>query len=214
MKIKLLQYLPQLYYTTTKGDDIMGTLGTIALVIIGISVLLAVILLIFVISTYNGLVSKRNKAKNQKSQIDIELKRRFDLVPNLVETVKGYANHEKTALEDIIKARNTYVSAGDNTAMALDADNALSGALTRLFALSESYPDLKANTNFLKLQNELADIEKRIVFSRQFYNDSVLMLNNKVEMFPSSIIAGIFKFNTESFFEAAESERENVKVSF
>jgi len=192
----------------------LSTLGTILLVIVGISILLAVFLLIFVISAYNGLVSKRNRVRNQKSQIDIELKRRFDLVPNLVETVKGYANHEKTALEDIIKARNSYVSAGDNTAMGLDADNALSGALTRLFALSESYPELKANTNFLKLQNELSDIEKRIVFSRQFYNDSVLMLNNKVEMFPSSIVAGIFKFNTEAFFEASEAERENVKVSF
>ena len=192
----------------------LSTLGTILLVVVGISILLAVFLLIFVISAYNGLVSKRNRVRNQKSQIDIELKRRFDLVPNLVETVKGYANHEKTALEDIIKARNSYVSAGDNTAMGLDADNALSGALTRLFALSESYPELKANTNFLKLQNELSDIEKRIVFSRQFYNDSVLMLNNKVEMFPSSIVAGIFKFNTEAFFEASEAERENVKVSF
>ena len=187
----------------------------IALIVLGVvSVVLCIIFLVFVISSYNGLVSKRNRVRNQKSQIDIELKRRFDLVPNLVETVKGYANHEKTALEDVIKARNSYVSAGDNTAMALDADNALSGALTKLFALSESYPDLKANTNFLKLQNELSDIEKRIVFARQFYNDSVLMLNNKVEMFPSSIIAKIFKFTTEAFFEAAEAERENVKVSF
>jgi len=201
------------YYTIGKGDDFMQ-LVWILLVFVGVPVILAIIFLIFIMTTYNGLVSKRNKARNQKSQIDIELKRRFDLVPNLVETVKGYANHEKTALEDIIKARNTYVAAGDNTAKALDADNALSGALTKLFALSESYPDLKANTNFLRLQSELSDIEKRIVFSRQFYNDSVLMLNNKVEMFPSSIVARFFKFNTEAFFEATEAERENVKVSF
>ena len=186
----------------------------ILVILIGIPVLFAIIFLIFIMTTYNKLVSKRNRVRNQKSQIDIELKRRFDLVPNLVETVKGYANHEKTALEDVIKARNSYISAGDNTAKALDADNVLSGALTKLFALSESYPDLKANTNFLKLQNELSEIEKRIVFARQFYNDSVLMLNNKVEMFPSSIVARFFKFNTEAFFEATESERENVKVSF
>jgi len=183
-------------------------------VFLGINCVLIIALLIFIVTTYNGLVSKRNKARNQKSQIDIELKRRFDLIPNLVETVKGYANHEKTALEDVIKARNSYVTAGDNTAKALDADNVLTGALTKLFALSESYPDLKANTNFTRLQSELSDIEKRIVFARQFYNDSVLMLNNKIEMFPSSIIARVFKFTTETFFEATESERENVKVSF
>ena len=181
------------------------------LIINGIIVLL---LLFFVMTSYNGLVSMRNRVRNQKSQIDIELKRRFDLVPNLVETVKGYANHEKTALEDIIKARNNYVSAGTDTAQALEADNVLNGALSRLFALSESYPDLKANANFLNLQNELSDVEKRIVYARQFYNDSVLMLNNKVEMFPSSIVARFFNFKTETFFEAEASERENVKVNF
>jgi len=183
-------------------------------IILAINGIIVISLLFFFISTYNGLVTNRNRVRNQKSQIDVELKRRFDLVPNLVETVKGYANHEKTALEDIIKARNSYVSTASNTAQALEADNVLSGALTKLFALSESYPELKANTNFMKLQNELSEIEKRIVFSRQFYNDSVMKLNNKIEMFPSSIIAGMFRFETEPFFEATESERQNVSVSF
>ena len=183
-------------------------------VIFIINGIIVVLLLLFIMTSYNNLVSKRNRVRNQKSQIDIELKRRFDLIPNLVETVKGYAEHEKKALEDILEARKSYVSAGDNTAKALDADNVLSGALSRVFALSESYPDLKANTNFLKLQNELSDIEKRIVFARQFYNDSVLMLNNKIEMFPSSIIAKFFNFKAEAFFEATASEKENVNVSF
>ena len=182
-----------------------------AYIIISIVVFL---ILLFVIVTYNGFVSSRNKVRNQKSQIEVELKRRFDLVPNLVETVKGYANHEKTALEDIVKARNSYLSAGNNTAQALEADNTLTGALSRLFALAEGYPELKANASFLSLQNELSDIEKRIVFARQFYNDSVLRLNNKVEKFPSNIIAGMFKFNAEAFFEATETEKQNVKVNF
>ena len=179
--------------------------------IIGIII---VLVFIYFLTTYNGLVTLRNKVKNQKSQIDVELKRRFDLIPNLVETVKGYAKHEKNTLEDVIKARNSYVTADKNTAQALEADSALTGALTKLFALSESYPDLKSNTNFMSLQNELSNIEQKIVYSRQFYNDSVLKLNNKVEMFPSNIIAGMYNFKKEDFFEAAKSERENVKVSF
>jgi LemA protein len=175
---------------------------------------LVVVVFFYFITTYNGLVTLRNKVRNQKSQIDVELKRRFDLIPNLVETVKGYAAHEKTALEDVIKARNTFVTAGGNTAQALEADNALTGALTKLFALSESYPDLKANASFMNLQNQLSEIEQKIVYSRQFYNDSVYKLNNKIEIFPSNIVAGVFNFNKEAFFEAAESERANVKVSF
>lgn len=183
-------------------------------VIIGAIVAIVILIVLYFLTTYNGLVTLRNKVRNQKSQIDVELKRRFDLIPNLVETVKGYANHERSALEDVIKARNTYVTAGDNTAQALEADNALTGALTKLFALSESYPELKANTNFMSLQNSLSEIEQKIVYSRQFYNDSVYKLNNKVEMFPSNIVAGMFNFNKEAFFEATEAERENVKVSF
>ena len=183
----------------------------IALIIIAIIV---VPIIAYFITTYNGFITYRNRVKNQKSQIDIELKRRFDLVPNLVETVKGYAQHEKTALEDVIKARNSYVSAGDNTAQALEADGMLTGALKKLFALSESYPDLKANTNFLNLQSQLSEIEQKIVHARQFYNDAVNKLNNKVEMFPSNIVANVFNFNKEEFFEVKEEERENVKVSF
>ena len=186
----------------------------ILLWVLAICFVISIILIVFLVSSYNNLVSLRNKVRNQKSQIDIELKRRFDLVPNLIETVKGYASHEKSIMDNVLEARNSYVSGSGNTSKALDADQALNGALTKLFALSESYPDLKANQNFLKMQTDLSEIEKRIVFSRQFYNDSVLMLNNKIEMFPSSFIARAFKFTSETFFEAKEPERENVEVKF
>lgn len=187
---------------------------TAIIVILAVVVVILLIGIIYFFSTYNSLVTLRNKVRNQKSQIDVELKRRFDLIPNLVETVKGYVNHEKTTLESVIAARNSYVAAPGNTAQALDADGALTGALSKLFALSESYPDLKANANFVNLQNQLSETEKRIVYSRQFYNDAVYKLNNKIEMFPSSIVAGMFSFSEESFFEAKEEEKENVKVSF
>ena len=175
---------------------------------------LVIICFLYFLGVYNKLVTLRNGVRNQKSQIDVELKKRFDLIPNLVETVKGYAKHEHTALEDVIKARNTYVASGDNTVEALEADEALTGALTKLFALSEAYPELRANTNFISLQNDLRDIEQKIAFSRQFYNDAVYRLNNKVEMFPSNMVAGMFKFKKETFFEAKDSEKENVKISF
>ena len=185
-------------------------------ILTGIFIVIAILMFItiFFVVSYNGLVTLRNRVRNQKSQIDVELKRRFDLIPNLVEVVKGYAEHEKSALEDVIKARNTYVSAGNNTAEALGADTALSGALSKLFALSESYPELKANSSFVSLHNDLASIEQKIVYSRQFYNDSVFLLNNKIEKFPSNIIASMFNFEPGVFFEAADSEREVVKVSF
>ena len=185
------------------------------MIYIVVGVLFVIFLIsLYLVKTYNGLVALRNKVRNQISQIDVELKRRFDLVPNLVETVKGYSKHEKTSLESVIEARNRYLAAANNTVHALEADNVLSGALTKLFALSESYPELKANTNFMSLQKELSNIEQKIAYSRQFYNDSVYKLNNKIEMFPSNIVAGIFGFNKESFFEVAESERANVTVSF
>ena len=174
----------------------------------------AVLIFLYFLVTYNGLVALRNKVRNQKSQIDIQLKRRFDLIPNLIETVKGYAKHEKSTLEDLIKARNTYVTASTDTVQALEAESALSGALTKLFALSENYPDLKANATFLNLQKELSDTEQKIAYSRQFYNDSVNKLNNSIEMFPSNVVAGVFRFHQEDFFEVAESEKENVKVAF
>ena len=176
-------------------------------------IVVLVLLVLYVVSVYNSLVSLRNKVNDQYSQIDVELKRRFDLVPNLVETVKGYTKHEKTTLEDIVKARNTYANAG-NMQDQLKADGELTNAISKLFALAESYPDLKANENFINLQNELSEIEQKIVYARQFYNDSVLKLNNKIEMFPSNIIAGMFNFSKKEFFEASNEERANVKVKF
>lgn len=173
-------------------------------------ILLLIVVFIFV--TYNSLVARRNMSANQKSQIDIQLQRRFDLIPNLVEVVKGYANHEKSTLEDIVKARNSYVDAGNNTAKALAADGELTTALSRLFILTESYPELMANTNFLSLQTELSETEKKIAFSRQFHNDSVYKLNNKIEMFPSNIVAKLFGFKKEQFFETTDKERQNITI--
>ena len=167
----------------------------------------------YVVSTYNGLVVARNKVKDQFSQIDIQLKRRFDLIPNLVETVKGYAKHESETLESVIQARNNYAKAKTD-AEKVAASNEMSRGVMNIMALSESYPDLKANTNFIDLQNELKDVEDKISYARQFYNDSVLMYNNKIEMFPSNLIASMFKFTKEAFFEVDEKERENVQVKF
>ena len=167
----------------------------------------------FVVSTYNGLVGLRNKVKDQFSQIDVQLKKRSDLVPNLVETVKGYSKHESETLEKVIQARNTYLSAGTPDEK-MKSSGELSQAISKLFALAESYPDLKANTNFLDLQTQLKEIEDKISYARQFYNDAVLMFNNKIEMFPSNIIAGMFHFTKETFFEASEEERKNVEVKF
>ncbi len=178
-----------------------------------IGIIVVVVLLLVIIGTYNSLVSLRNRVKDQWAQIDVQLKRRFDLIPNLVETVKGYTKHESETLENIVKARNTYASA--NTPQeAMEADSELNKAVSKLFALAESYPDLKANTNFLQMQDELKETENKIASARQFYNDVVLQYNNKIQMFPSNIIAGLFGFKTESFFEANKEERENVKVKF
>ena len=175
--------------------------------------LVVVVLILWLISTYNQLVTLRNKVKDQWSQIDVQLKRRFDLIPNIVETVKGYAKHEKDTLEDVVKARNTYLSAGTPEEQ-IAADDQLTKAVNKLFALSESYPELKSNENFLKLQDELSSTEEKISYARQFYNDSVMKYNNKTELFPSSIVAGMFNFTKEKFFEASSEERENVKVKF
>ncbi|HJJ17365.1 MAG TPA: LemA family protein [Bacilli bacterium] len=172
-----------------------------------------VIIVMYVISVHNNLVALRNRVKDQWAQIDVQLKRRFDLIPNLVETVKGYTKHESETLENVIKARNTYLSATTPEDQ-IKANNELSNVVTKLFALSESYPDLKANTNFMQLQDELKDVENKIASARQFYNDTVLQYNNKIEMFPSNIIAGMFNFKRETFFEAAAAERENVQVKF
>lgn len=178
-----------------------------------ILIIVLVIIILFVISTYNGLVSARNKVRDQFSQIDVQLKKRFDLIPNLVETVKGYAKHESDTFEKVIQARNGYMSAKDEDSK-IKASKELSNGISKIFALAENYPELKANTNFLDLQNQLKDVEEKISYARQFYNDSVLMYNNKIEMFPSNLVAGMFHFKKESFFEAEVQEKENVKVQF
>jgi len=177
--------------------------------IIGVVVLLA----LYFISTYNGLVKLRNMVKDQWSQIDVLLKRRADLIPNLVETVKGYAKHESETLEAVINARNKAVGA-QTTEEEIKANGELSGALSRLFALAESYPDLKANQNFLDLQSNLKETEDKIAYARQFYNDAVLKYKNKLEVFPSNLVASMFGFKPEPFFEATEAEKENPQVKF
>ena len=178
-----------------------------------IAIAIIVILLLWVAATYNKLVKARNKVKDQWSQIDVQLKRRFDLIPNLVETVKGYAKHESETLEKVIEARNTYLTANTPDAQ-MKADGELTQAISKLFALTESYPELKANTNFTSLQTELSETEDKIAYARQFYNDTVLQYNNTVELFPTVLIAGLLGFKSEKFIEAAETERENVKVQF
>ena len=178
-------------------------------VIIGIVVLL----ILYLIGIYNSLVKLRNKVDDQSSQVDIELKKRFDLVPNLVETVKGYVKHEKETLESVINARNSFNNAG-NMNEELAANDNLSNALTKLFALSESYPDLKANENFINLQNSLNEIEENIAYKRSFYNETVRLYNDKVMTVPSNIVANIFNFKEREYFQINESERKNVKVSF
>ncbi len=185
---------------------------TAVYVIIGI----AVLLIIWLVITYNGLVRLRNQVKNAWSQIDVQLKRRHDLIPNLVNTVKGYAAHERETLEGVTNARNLAQAAiGSGVAAQAKAEGELSGFLSRLLAVSESYPDLKANQNFLALQEELSSTENRIAFSRQFYNDSVMGFNNKIHMLPSNIIAGMFRFKEGEFFEIeTPAEREVPRVSF
>ncbi len=178
-----------------------------------ILIILIVLILLFVMTTYNSLVRLRNKVRDQFSQIDIQLKKRADLIPNLVETVKGYAKHEKGTLEDVVKARNTYLSAGTPDEK-MKSSGELTQAINKLFALAESYPDLKANENFLDLQKQLKEVEDKISYARQFYNDSVLQYNNKIQTVPSNIIASMFHFEKESFFEASEDDRKNVEVKF
>ena len=178
-----------------------------------ILIIVLVLIVLWAISVYNSLIALRNRVKDQWAQIDVQLKRRFDLIPNLVETVKGYTKHESETLEAVIKARNTYVSATVPEEQ-MKADGELTKAISKLFALTESYPDLKANTNFQALQQELTETESKIASARQFYNDTVMVYNNKVAMVPSNIIASLFKFNKEAFFEANETERQNVQVKF
>ena len=174
---------------------------------------LVILIILYVVATYNKLVVLRNRVRDQWAQIDVQLKRRFDLIPNLIETVKGYTKHESETLEKVIKARNTFLNATSKEDE-MKADGELTQAMSKLFALAESYPDLKANTSFLEMQTELGETENKIAAARQFYNDTVLSYNNKIEVVPSNIVAAIFKFQKESFFEANETERENVQVKF
>lgn len=188
-------------------------------------VLIAVIALpiLLVIGLYNGLVQLRNRYKNAFAQIDVQLKRRHDLIPNLVETVKAYMKHERETLEAVITARNAATSAlaqaqsgtpGSMTQLA-NAESGLSGVLGHLFALSESYPELRSNQNMLQLQEELTSTESKVAFARQAYNDAVMHFNNKLEMFPSNFIAGMFRFVPATSFEvSADGERDSVSVSF
>jgi len=175
-----------------------------------------VVLIFFFWSGYNGLVRLRNQVKNAWAQIDVQLKRRHDLIPNLVETVKGYKNFERETLEAVTKARNIAVQASSAGAgQRAQAEGDLTSALSRLMVVVERYPDLKANQNFLALQEELSSTENKISFSRQFYNDSVLKYNNQTQMFPSNIIANMMNFKSSEFFEVkAAEEREAPKVSF
>ena len=197
-------------------------MGTGGWIVLGIIVALA----IWAISIYNGLVALRNRYKNAFSQIDVQLKRRYDLIPNLVETAKGYLKHERETLEAVIKARNQAVAAaqgaaanpGNPAAMASlgQAEGALTGVLGRLFALAESYPDLKANQNMLAIQEELASTENKVAFARQAFNDSVMEYNTRRESFPDNVFAGMFGFTAAELLAATESaeERKVPKVSF
>ncbi|MDQ5961381.1 MAG: LemA protein [Patescibacteria group bacterium] len=182
-------------------------IGFILLMVLGVVVL-------YVITAYNGLVTLRNRTEEAWSDIDVQLKRRYDLIPNLVSAVKGYAAHETGVFEKVTEARAKAMSA-TGAADKGDAENMLTGALKSVFAIAEAYPDLKANTNFLELQQELSDTENKIQASRRFYNGNVMSLNTKIETFPSNIIAGMFSFVKREFFELTdEAAKEPVKVEF
>jgi LemA protein len=176
---------------------------------------LIIVLAVYIIALYNGLVRARNAVKNAWSQIDVQLKRRHDLIPNLVETVKGYVTHERGTLEEVVKARQHAVSVTGSMEERAKAENALTQTLRSLLAVAEAYPELKANQNFLSLQEELASTENKIGFSRQFYNDTAMRYKNRIEVFPSNIFANIFGFQPEPFFQLeAAGEREVVQVKF
>ena len=180
---------------------------TIALIVI-------VALLVIISAIYNGLIQSRNKVKNAWSQIDVQLQRRFDLIPNLIETVKGYMEHEEGVLTKVTELRNSWASATTVSEKAA-LDDELTGALKTIMAVSENYPDLKANQSFSEMQEELRNTENKISYSRQFYNDSVTMYNTKIQMVPTNIVASIFNFKEETLFKVeSEEARKNVKVDF
>ena len=182
----------------------------LALIIILVIVVLVGLYAVF---SYNGLVSLRNRIENAWAQIDVQLKRRYDLIPNLVETVKGYASHERETLDAVIEARNAGMNATGPHDQA-EAENQITGALKSLFALSEAYPDLKANQNFAQLQEELTGTEGRIAYARQFYNDTVYRYNTKIQSFPSNVLANSFRFSEREYFEADDESRGPTQVQF
>lgn len=179
-------------------------------IVLGVIVLIALI----IVGMYNGLITLKNRVDEAWSDIDVQLKRRYDLIPNLVETVKGYAAHEQGTLEKVIAARNAAMSSGSDAKTKGDAENMLSGTLKSIFALAESYPDLKANTNFIELQRELSDTENKIQASRRFYNGNVRDFNTKLEVFPTNIFAKMLGFIRRDFFQIDEAEKANVDVKF
>jgi LemA protein len=179
-------------------------------IVIGVVV---VLLLLGMVLAYNGLVRRRNRVDGAWSQIDVQLKRRHDLIPNLVETVKGYAAHERGTFEAVTNARANAINA-QGPAQAAQAENVLTGALKSLFAVAEAYPDLKANQNFLNLQEELTSSEDRIAYARQFYNDSVVTYNTRIQQFPTVILANLFNFERRELFDAAPEDTEPVRVQF
>lgn len=178
-----------------------------------IILIILILLVLFIVSLYNSLIQLRNRVKNAWSQIDVQLNRRADLIPNLVETVKGYAKHEKTVFENVTEARAGLMNA-QSVQETAEANNILTETLKSLFAVAENYPDLKANQNFLELQGQLEETEDKIAYSRQFYNDTVLMYNNKCQMVPSNFIASMFNFQEAEYFEIDESSKEVPKVEF
>lgn len=182
----------------------------------GIGLILLIIIIaaiLWIIAVYNGLIRLKNRVDEAWSDIDVQLKRRYDLIPNLVNTVKGYATHERELFEKVTEARTRAMGAGTATDKA-EAENMLSGTLKTLFAVAENYPELKANQNFLELQRELTDTEDKIQAARRFYNGNVRDFNTKIEIFPNNIFAGILNFTKRDFFEAGEGEKEPVKVEF
>ena len=181
--------------------------GYIVLIVVGVVIL-------FIIGLYNALIRLRNQVKNSWAQIDVQLKRRTDLIPNLVNTVKGYMKHEKDVLEGVTKARTALMNAGDDIKKVSKASGELSNTLKSLFAVAESYPDLKANTNFLQLQEEITGTENKIAYARQHYNDMVMRFNTKIETFPNNVFANMLNFTQQDSFEATAEERKNVKVEF
>jgi LemA protein len=178
-------------------------------IIIGVVVLI----LLWILAVYNGLVAKRNRVDNSLGQIEVQTKRRYDLIPNLVETVKGYASHEQQTFERVVQARNA-AQAAQGPAEQAQAENILTGALRQLFAVAEAYPELRASENFQRLQTELSDTENKIAVARQIYNDAVLTFNNSVQVAPNNIVAGMFGFNVREFFDAPEAASEPPRVQF